>query len=319
MRIRSTKPEFWRSKTIAQFDWDTRLILKALEAYVDDNGVGKDSVVMFAADAFPYDLAKSSEVCAKITRSLSRLSEAGLIVRYSVAGESLVYIRHWKRWQYIDKPKTGRWPRPDGTREYKDTVDETIGAGQGVTDPAGLEVDSETTPKLREDFAKTTRKPPEVCPQIQSGEQGNRGTEQNPPYPPAAEPAPPHLPAKKTGAETARARFDSIHTCPSVAAREVAHAYNRSLAVPLQAKVLGEVADEIDQCLRDHIPPEAIAAGIELWTRSDSWSPSQIPKFVHKANNRGTNRNGSHVGKPTESALDYQAAAEQLLAKVTTK
>ena len=98
MRIRSTKPEFWRSKTIAQLEWEDRLVLKALESYVDDNGVGKDSVVMFCADAFPYDLAQSSEVCAKVSRSLSRFSEANLIVRYSIAGEALIlrdiYIGH---------------------------------------------------------------------------------------------------------------------------------------------------------------------------------------------------------------------------------
>ncbi|MBN7466111.1 hypothetical protein I3U66_10915, partial [Mycobacteroides abscessus subsp. massiliense] len=49
MRIRSTRPEFWRSKTIAQLDWDVRLVLKGLEAYVDDNGVGKDDIELIAA------------------------------------------------------------------------------------------------------------------------------------------------------------------------------------------------------------------------------------------------------------------------------
>ncbi|AII28225.1 replication initiation protein [Mycobacterium phage Sparky] len=172
MRIRSTKPEFWRSQTIAALDWDTRLVLKALESYVDDNGVGKDSVVIFCADAFPHDLAKSPEVCAKVSRSLDQLAEAGLIVRYTFDGEPLVYVRHWKKWQYIDKPKAGRFPRPDGTMNYRDPVDETICAGQDVTDSEVREV----SPKPREDFAKTARNVPEVGPQIQSGEQGNRGT-----------------------------------------------------------------------------------------------------------------------------------------------
>ncbi|AXH69843.1 hypothetical protein SEA_GIRR_70 [Mycobacterium phage Girr] len=174
MRIRSTKPEFWRSRTIAQLDWDTRLVLKALESYVDDNGVGKDNVVLFCADAFPHDLAKSSEICAKVSRSLSRLSEAGLIVRYSISGEELVYVRHWKKWQYIDKPNKGRYQRPDGTKDYREPVDESIGAGQGVTDPVGQIEPSD----IRETFANTARNLPEDCPQIQSGEQRNRGTEE---------------------------------------------------------------------------------------------------------------------------------------------
>lgn len=172
MRIRSTKPEFWRSSTMAQFDMEERLILKALESYVDDNGVGRDSVVIFCADAFPHDLAKSSEIVAKVSRALDRFSEADIIVRYTVAGEPLLYVRHWKRWQYIDKPKAGRYPRPDGTMNYRQTVDETIGADQAVD----VMPDRETYVEPPETFAKTSRKPPEKDPQIQSGEQGNRGT-----------------------------------------------------------------------------------------------------------------------------------------------
>lgn len=185
MRIRATKPEFWRSKTIARFDWDTRLILKALESYVDDNGVGKDSVIVFCADAFPHDIANSPEIFAKVSRSLGKLAEADLIVRYIVAGEDLVYVRHWKRWQYIDKPKAGRYPRPDGTMNYRDTVDETIGAGQGITDPEPREVAPEPT----EDCAKTARRLPEECPQIQSGEQRNRDLKERE----TREPIPPPL------------------------------------------------------------------------------------------------------------------------------
>jgi hypothetical protein len=173
MRIRSTKPEFWRSKTIAEFEWEDRLVLKALEGYVDDNGVGKDNVVLFCADAFPHDLAKSSEICAKISGALSRFAEANLIVRYTVRSENLVYVRRWKQWQYIDKPKAGRYPRPDGTMNYREAVDESIGAGQGVCDGAQTPELREPSRKVRENFAQ----PPEDCPQIQSGEQGNRGTD----------------------------------------------------------------------------------------------------------------------------------------------
>ena len=172
MRIRSTKPEFWRSSTMAEFDMEDRLILKALESYVDDNGVGRDNVVIICADAFPHDLAKSPEIVAKVSGALQRFAEADIIVRYTVGGEPLVYVRWWKRWQYIDKPKAGRYPRPDGTMNYREVVDETIGAGQAITVMPVREV----SPKPRENRAKTSRKPAAKGPQIQSGEQGNRGT-----------------------------------------------------------------------------------------------------------------------------------------------
>lgn len=174
MRIRATKPEFWQSETMAEFDFFTRLVLKALESYVDDNGVGKDSTTLFVTAAFPHDVEKSPEIFAKVARSLDQLSDKNLIVRYRVGGEKLVYVRQWRKWQYIDKPKQGRYPRPDGTTEYRQDVDETIGAGRGVTDP----LDDTRTSEVREDCAHSSRSVPEDCPQIQSGEQGNRGSEE---------------------------------------------------------------------------------------------------------------------------------------------
>jgi hypothetical protein len=154
MRIRSTKPEFWRSKTIAALPWDVRLVLKALESYVDDNGVGKDDIALIAADAFPRDLSASPpETLARLTEAISDLAEAGLIARYELDGEDLVYIDRWKELQRIDKPSRGRFRRPDGTLEYSE------------------EVNRESYRRAPENFGS----PPEnFAPG--TGEQGNRGT-----------------------------------------------------------------------------------------------------------------------------------------------
>lgn len=141
-------------------------------------------------------------------------------------------------------------------------------------------------------------------------------TPNTPPYPPQREPSPEQLPTKPTGSEKALARFDGIPGQPSALARQVAIAYSESGPVPIQPKLLREVAGQIDSLLQANIAPDAIVLGLDAWTTSDSFSPKQIPNYVHKANN-GRRPNG--VGKPTESALDYQAAAEQLLAKVSTK
>lgn len=137
--------------------------------------------------------------------------------------------------------------------------------------------------------------------------------------PPAEqEPSPDRLPARQTGAEKARNRFAAIPTNGSSLSRQIAHAYSDSLPIPIEAKLLGDLGSQIDSCLRSGIPPDAIAAGIELWANSDSWAPSQIPKFVHKASTSGrAPANG--LGKPSQTALSYQDAAEALLAKVSTK
>ena len=163
MRIRSTKPEFWRSKTIAKLDWGVRLVLKGLESYVDDNGVGKDDIALIAADVFPRDLSASPpETLARLSEAISELSEAGLVARYEVDNEELLYIDRWKELQRIDKPAKGRFRRPDGTLEYSE------------------EVSRESYRKPREVVAS----PPAILAPV-TGEQGNRGTgEKDSPAPP---------------------------------------------------------------------------------------------------------------------------------------
>tara|TARA_R100000365_G_scaffold3491_1_gene11667 strand:- start:2102 stop:2968 length:867 start_codon:yes stop_codon:yes gene_type:complete len=147
MRIRSTKPEFWRSSRIASVEWDARLVLKGLESYVDDNGVGKDDLALIVGDVFPRDmLANPRDTLARVSEAISDLHQAGLIHRYEVDGTDLLYISFWEDVQRIDKPGKGRFPRPDGTFDYKASV-----IRESVANP-------------RESVAPGT------------GEQGNRGT-----------------------------------------------------------------------------------------------------------------------------------------------
>ncbi|WP_343466301.1 hypothetical protein AAI421_17960 [Rhodococcus aetherivorans] len=173
MRIRSTKPEFWRSETIASLDWDIRLVLKGVESYVDDNGVGKDSVVLICADVFPHDLARDPGTLARVSRALRKLAEANLIARYTVAGEPLLYVRRWKEIQRVDKPNKGRFPRPDGTLEYRDPVNESVCAAQSVSEADEPDDAREHSGNPRETLANT----PETLAPV-TEEQGNRGTEE---------------------------------------------------------------------------------------------------------------------------------------------
>ena len=150
MRIRSTKPEFWRSERIASVSWDARLVLKGLESYVDDNGVGKDDIALIVGDIFSRDmLASPRETVARVSEAISQLSQAGLLWRYEAENTRLLYIAWWESIQRIDKPGKGRFPRPDGTFGY------------------GESNIRESVAKCRESVAPGT------------GEQGNRGTEES--------------------------------------------------------------------------------------------------------------------------------------------
>lgn len=149
MRIRSTKPEFWKSRRIASVSWDARLVLKGLESYVDDNGVGIDDIELIVTDVFPRDMfANGRETVARVSEAIAELHQAGLVHRYTTETDHLLYISWWESIQRIDKPGKGRNPRPDGTFNYRDS-------------------------EIRESVAS----PPETL-APGTGEQGNRGTEE---------------------------------------------------------------------------------------------------------------------------------------------
>src|SRR5690606_22460873 len=148
MRIRSTKPEFWKSRRITSVSWDARLVLKGHESYVDDNGGGVDDIELIVTDVFPRDMfASGSETVARVSEAISELHQAGLVWRYDGPNDKLLYISFWEEVQRIDKPGRGRNPRPDGTFNYKEST-------------------------IRESVAR----PPETL-APGTGEQGNRGTE----------------------------------------------------------------------------------------------------------------------------------------------
>lgn len=144
MRIRSIKPEFWRSSDIAKLDVEDRLLFIALWSYVDDNGVGIDKLASIAADLFADDIERDpSETFARVSRGLQNLSEAGRIVRYTVDGRDYLEITNWGKHQRIDKPNKARFPsHTDNQASIRATlarVAEKVAPGTGEQRNRGTE------------------------------------------------------------------------------------------------------------------------------------------------------------------------------------
>ena len=113
MRIRSIKPEFWRSLDIAALSIEDRLLFIGLWSYVDDNGVGVDRVPIIAAELFADDLSRDPrETLARVSDGIERLSERGLVQRYSDDSRDYLAVTNWERHQRIDKPNKPRYPLP---------------------------------------------------------------------------------------------------------------------------------------------------------------------------------------------------------------
>ena len=157
MRIRSIKPEFWSSPDIAALSDSDRLLFIGLWSYVDDHGRGRDDIALIVAALYPHDMvANPLETVAKVRDGLAKLSEANLILRYTVASRTYFLVTGWGKHQRVDKPKASRIPEPteeeNGTFPQNDAIRESV---------ANLR-DDVATP--RDTLAPGT------------GEQGNRGT-----------------------------------------------------------------------------------------------------------------------------------------------
>lgn len=156
MRIRTVKPEFWRSEDVTCLPVFDRLLFLGLWAYVDDNGVGSDEPALIAADLFARDLSGDApETLRKVSEGLRRLSDVGLIVRYDASANAyasgsqrtrrLFYVTGWLH-QKISHPAPARKPLPNGEIRYPTAQDNFAALARTAT-PEPLWSDSGAAPE----------------------------------------------------------------------------------------------------------------------------------------------------------------------------
>ena len=110
MRIRTIKPEFWRSEDIAALSIEDRLLFIGLWSYVDDNGVGRDEPQLIQCDLYPLDTF--TEASVRTHGGLMRLSQQGLITRFEGPdGRRYLQINSWDKHQKINRPAKPRFPQ----------------------------------------------------------------------------------------------------------------------------------------------------------------------------------------------------------------
>lgn len=133
MRIRSIKPEFWRSDDTDQLDWSTRLVFIGLWSYVDDNGVGLYKLPSIVADLFANDFSLDPiETLNRVSTALDALESRQMITRYSVGNKAYVYVFNWVKHQRVNNPNKPRFPLP--TCENSEPLE---GLGNSYVDPIG--------------------------------------------------------------------------------------------------------------------------------------------------------------------------------------
>ena len=288
-RIRTLKPEFFRSPDTAKVDFPVRIFYQALWCWADDFGIGETNINGLLGFAFPDE----DEFTAQdLRRFCADCAQHFQVTFYTVRGRHYYAIPTWEKHQKLERRTARRkHPLPD--------------------DPDAVP-DQRFQPSA--DSARFSRGLSGAESALEQGK-GNRGKgtgEQNPPNPPN-EPEPEQHPRRATGAEIARSKFALIPSSGSPLAGEIVRAYAAHIRTPLDAKTGREMSTVVDTCLQAGQTPDEIAAGIEAWSASDSWSPSQIPKFIAKA---AAARRNQGVGKPTQQGYTTEQLADELIAEM---
>lgn len=150
MRIRSIKPEFWRSKDVTVLSREQRLLFIGVWTYVDDNGVGRDDLAALIGDLFSEDmLADPAGTVDFVRKGLTALAERHLIARYVVDHRGYLKVMKWEAHQRISHPNEARFPDPDdaileGVRKFSGGSLEVLATGAGEQGSRGAEEQGKT-------------------------------------------------------------------------------------------------------------------------------------------------------------------------------
>lgn len=108
-RIRTIKPEFFTSLSIAELALTARLTFIGLWTHCDDEGRCVDDARLIKAALWPLD----DRTAADVESDLGALSEASLITRYEVNGRRYLAVCGWSEHQRVNRPTKSKHPAPD--------------------------------------------------------------------------------------------------------------------------------------------------------------------------------------------------------------
>jgi hypothetical protein len=108
-RIRTIKPEFFTSLSIADLTPEQRLTFIGLWTHVDDEGRCVDDPRLIKAALWPLDDRTATDV----ERDLGVLSEASLILRYTLNRKRYLAVTNWHEHQRISRPSQSKLPSPE--------------------------------------------------------------------------------------------------------------------------------------------------------------------------------------------------------------
>lgn len=145
-RIRTIKPTFFTSLTVTGLTPEQRLTFIGLWTHVDDEGRCIDDPRLVKAALWPLDDRTATDVDG----DLWALTEASLIVRYTLSERSYLAVRNWAEHQRISRPSGSSLPDPDDGKIRPVPPLPTCGNVDSVSPHGGFTEDSAQERKGRE-------------------------------------------------------------------------------------------------------------------------------------------------------------------------
>jgi hypothetical protein len=108
-RIRTIKPEFWTSLTVASLPLPVRLTFIGLWNFSDDEGRSVFEPRLLKAAVWPLD---DEITAADVGSHLAALARVGLVSMYEVEGRQYVQVSSWTEHQKVEKKRTSALPPP---------------------------------------------------------------------------------------------------------------------------------------------------------------------------------------------------------------
>lgn len=105
-RIRTIKPDAFKSDSLSQVPRGVRWTFAGLWTYVDDEGRGRDDVRLLKAELYPLD---DEVTLAVVADDMKRLEHEACICRYEVDGKAYFHVVKWKH-QRINRPGPSSLP-----------------------------------------------------------------------------------------------------------------------------------------------------------------------------------------------------------------
>lgn len=113
-RIRTIKPEFWRSPDIMQLDHFQRLLYIGLWNLADDEGRGEYNAAAIAADLFLSEYSLNPHgALTQVETAFTEYSNSGMVRLYRVKNRQYFEIINWRDHQRINRPSASKFPAYD--------------------------------------------------------------------------------------------------------------------------------------------------------------------------------------------------------------